>query len=99
MTLLPRASGTTKVPPFNAVPAGAVVIDGVWQRSQPSRVKTFAPAWTGAGPAASRSRGGTLVDRRKRTKASSWAPLGASAVAGSLGSGATSKAVTGLPFE
>src|ERR1700720_4810605 len=99
MTLLRGAWGTTRAPPLKTVPAGAVVIDGVWQISRPSLVKALGPAGAGAMPAASRSRGGTFVDRRKRTKASSWVPLGASAVAGSLGSGATSKAVTGLPFD
>src|SRR5262245_13994755 len=93
MILLPRASGTEQAPPLITVPAGAVVIDERWQTAHPTRLNRLCPAWTAGviGP-----RGGTPVARRKRVKASTASPLGASAVAGSSGSAIPSS--TKLPL-
>ena len=42
--LLPSASETSKNPPFNGVPAGAVTMVGVWHPAQPMLWKIFSPA-------------------------------------------------------
>ena len=44
MVLLPSDASTMKVPPLNEVPSGAVVIESVWQFSQPMRSKTASPS-------------------------------------------------------
>ena len=49
--------------------------------------------------ASAASRGGALVERMKRAKASTSGPNGFAAVAASSGSGTVSKAATELPFE
>src|SRR3954462_5217720 len=99
MILSPRAAGTVNLPPLTTVPAGAVVMVAVWQLGQPMLVNRLAPATASAVAASAVSRGGTLVERMKRAKASTSGPKGAAGVAASSGSGTVSNAATELPIE
>ena len=72
---------------------------GVWQLLQPIETNRFEPAMASEVAASAVSRGGTLVERMKRVKASTSGPLGALAVAASSGSGTVSNAATELPIE
>src|SRR4051795_6261495 len=99
MILSPRAGGTVNLPALMTVPAGAVVIDVVWQLAQPIEVKSDAPATASDVAAKAVSRGGALVERMKRTKASTSGPLGAVPVAASSGSLTVSNAATEFPIE
>src|SRR5947208_15855110 len=99
MVMFPRAAGTVNLPPLTTVPAGAVVIEVTWQMLQPTELKSEAPATASEVAASAVSRGGTLVERMKRVKASTSVPLGNCAVAASSGSGTVSNAATEAPFE
>src|SRR4051812_38140439 len=98
MILSPRAAGMVYLPPLTTVPAGAVVIDAVWQLAQPIETKRFEPAIASDVAASAVSRGGTLGERMKRTKASTSVRLGLETVAASSGSGTVSNAATELPI-
>src|SRR3954453_4991375 len=99
MILSPRAAGTVNLPPLITVPTGAVGIVGVWQVAQPIETKRFEPAMASDVAARAVSRGGTLVERMKRTKASTSGPLGLATVPASSGSGTVSNAATEFPIE
>src|SRR5690348_9442347 len=90
MSLFPKELGTMNAPPATAVPAGAVVIEGTWQMSQPTLWNKFAPATPSDELARAVSRGGTLVARMKRAKWSISLSPSESGVL-SLGSGTTSQ--------
>src|SRR5262245_51080777 len=102
MILSPRAAVTVKLPapePLNTVPTGAVVIDVRWQLEQPIEMNRLEPAMASEVAASAVSRGGALVERMKRAKASTSGPKGADGVAASSGSGTVSNAATELPSE
>src|SRR5713226_2360925 len=90
MILLPREAGTMNDPAATAVPVGAVVIEGTWQKSQPTLWKRLAPATPSEEVASAVSRGGTFVARMKRAKWSMSVKPAESGVL-SLGSGITSQ--------
>src|SRR5882724_11540801 len=89
MILLPRGLGTMNAPAATAVPAGAVVIEETWQKSQPTLWKRAAPATPSEEVASAVSRGGTFVARMKRAKWSMSVSPSESRLL-SLGSGTTS---------
>src|SRR5215203_7530838 len=98
MILSPSAAVTVNLPPLNTVPAGAVVIVGVWQLAQPIWTKSVAPDWAAAVAARAVSRGGALVARMNRAKISTSGPKGSVAVGASSGSGTVSNAATEAPM-
>src|ERR1051325_5415980 len=61
--LLPKAAGTTKVPPLMTEPTGAVVIERTWQTEQLSESKRAEPGSVASFIAIERLRGGALVER------------------------------------
>src|SRR5687768_17121404 len=97
MILSPRAGGTVMAPPLITVPAGAVVMVTVWQCWQPIWLNRLRPATASGVAARAVSRGGTLVARMKRAKASTSGPNGSAEVGASSGSGTVSNAATEAP--
>src|SRR5229473_4665969 len=89
MILLPSESGTINAPAATAVPAGAVVIEETWQKSQPTEWNKLALATPSEDAASALSRGGILVARMNRAKWSTSSKPSESGVL-SLGSETTS---------
>src|SRR5229473_3542244 len=70
MILLPRAAGTVNAPPLISVPVGAVVIEAMWQISQPTAWKREAPTCASLVAARAASRDGALLALMNRANAS-----------------------------
>src|SRR5947209_10790057 len=96
--LSPIAAGMVYLPPLTMVPAGEVVIVGIWQMLQPIWLNSDLPAITSDVPAATASGAGALSERMKRVKAPTSTPKGSAVVAWSSGSGTVSNAAVEAPF-